>query len=160
MLPHFRRIARKIFGYKQQKAHKKHRHAPNTACPLLCRLFTPPIQQTNTPPPYFHLPRRTFPPPPAFCTLFSLHKQPIQTIYPTSAPRALAPSGLSHLRLTTPFFCALFSLHKQPIQTIYPPNAARRLPPPRRAFPHRNPPISAPAFSATTFHRLYLNIIK
>ena len=29
MLPHFRRIARKIFGYKQQKARNKHRHAPN-----------------------------------------------------------------------------------------------------------------------------------
>ena len=91
MLPHFRRIARKIFGYKQQKAHKKHRHAPNTACPLLCRLFTPPIQQTNTPPPYFHLPRRAFPTPRFLYPVF-FSQTAYSTIHPPNASRAFAPA--------------------------------------------------------------------
>ena len=172
-----------------KKRTKKHRHAPNTACPPFTPvLYPPPIQPTNTPPPYFHLPRRAFPPTPSFfvpCFLFtnSLFKPSIRQTPPGVCP---CSAGLFHPR---PLFCALFSLHKQPIQSsihqahlvrlprqgllklgkytplitlhpIHPPNATRRLPLPRRAFPHRNPPISTLAFSATTFHRLYLDIIK
>ena len=119
MLPHFRRIARKIFGYKQQKAHKKTPpHPKHRLPPFMLALYTANSANKYAATIFPFAPQGLSHPRPLFCAPVF----PSQTAYSTIHPSNMAPPYLPRkgFPIHTPLFLLLlvYSLTKYAFQSF------------------------------------------